>query len=85
MQMFIYFYSKLGTPRDEIEDLLQEYLGQSGEVTGGGAGQTGSNIDLEIFEDDNDHLQGVRAVLRQAAVPADTVIVVEGKRYAIYD
>ncbi len=83
MEMFIYFPQPLGIPRDEIEDLLQEYLGQNGEVTGAGAGETGSNVDLEVFGNAHDHVQPIKGLLRQAGVPAGTVIVVEDQRYPV--
>lgn len=84
MEMFIYFPPQLGIPRDEIEDLLEEHLGQNGEVTGSGAGQTGSNLDLEIFGNAHDHVERIKGLLRQAGVPAGTVIVVEDQQYPVH-
>lgn len=41
-----------GVDRDDVEDLLAEALGDDGEVTGAGTGQTGWNLDVETFTDD---------------------------------
>ena len=38
MDIFIYFTANLSMPKDEIEDALQECLGNRGEVTGSGMG-----------------------------------------------
>jgi hypothetical protein len=50
MDVFIYFPPNLGTARDEIEEALEDSLGEVAEVTGGGSGQAGSNVDL-VFND----------------------------------
>ena len=79
MEMYIYFPHPLGIPRDEIEDLIQDSLGQAGEVTGAGAGLNGSNIDVEVFGDARDYIEPIQRLLRQAGAPLGTVIVVEGQ------
>jgi hypothetical protein len=46
--------SRLGgtkTSKADIEDLIEDILGERGAVTGGGEGGIGGNIDIEIFED----------------------------------
>ncbi len=67
--------------RDEIEDPLDEALTAAGlgEVTGGGSGERGSNIDIDINDEKNfdEALALIRKVLRELHVPATTVI----KRY----
>lgn len=50
MEVFIYGVPDLGAPRDEIEDRIEEFLQGRGEVTGGGAGASGVNLDIEISE-----------------------------------
>src|SRR2546429_9083197 len=51
--------------RDEIEDPLDEALQATGigEVTGGGAGEYGANIDVEIV--DSSHLDIAVSIIRQ--------------------
>lgn len=51
MEVFIYWHGPSGVPRDEIEDVIEDVLGDRGEVTGAGSGMSGSNVDLEIFDD----------------------------------
>jgi hypothetical protein len=64
--------------RDEIEEVLEEYLlaNDLGEVTGGGAGSGVSIIDIEI-EDENtleSALRLIRQVLQDLNVPKNTTI-----------
>jgi len=86
MDVFIYFSPRLTIPRDEIEDALQEHLGNRGEITGGGSGQRGANIDIEIFDDESgpELLQGVERTLRRMGVPQDTYLDVDGQRQDLY-
>jgi hypothetical protein len=85
MSIFIYFYSKLREPRDVFEDALDECLGGKGEVTGGGSGEAGSNIDIEIYEGDpRDFLEPIRKVLKELQVPQDTIIVIDKERFHVY-
>ena len=89
MSMFvaIYFNSRLSTPRDEIEDLLEDALGDQGEVTGGGTGLGGSNIDLEITSEMSvrDVLELIRAVLGRLKTPSDTEIAIEEESFPLYE
>jgi len=39
---------------DELEDALSAAIAGQAEVTGSGAGEAGSNIDIEVFRDDAD-------------------------------
>jgi len=70
-------------PRDEIEDALQECMGEHGEVTGGGAGVEGSNLDLLILEDDESLIEEIRLTLRTLEMPPDTVMVINGEEYSL--
>jgi hypothetical protein len=49
--VFIYSYQRLSEPRIELEDALEDFLSGVGEVTGGGVGSNGWNIDLELRDD----------------------------------
>jgi hypothetical protein len=86
MQVFIYYYSQLGFPRDEIESEIEHFLGTRGAVTGGGGGVTGGNIDLEIETDEAERVVAdLRHLLRSLHLPRDTVLDVEGQRTKLYD
>lgn len=85
MEIFIYFFSKLSTSLDVIEDALDELLDGAGEVTGTGMGESGSNIDIEIFEGDPvDYIESIREVLKGLQVPDDMVIEVDDEKYRVY-
>jgi hypothetical protein len=86
MEVFINAAPGFGRPRDEVEDAIEEFLGQRGVVTGGGAGELGANIDIEIHGDDIDSgmlVEGLRALLISLSVPANTEIVFNGKSYSV--
>jgi len=85
MDVFIYASPGFGHARDVIEDALEDALGDGAEVTGGGSGQMGSNIDLELAAgfDSAAVLATVRTVLKGFKCPADTVIEVDGTRYRL--
>lgn len=81
----MYFSPRLTLARDVIEDALNEALGRRGEVTGAGAGERGSNIDIEIFDDgDVDATAVVRETLKSLDVPRDTLIVIGGNKSLLY-
>jgi hypothetical protein len=44
----IHFPHSLEVDRDEIEDDLEDALGDDGEVVGAGTGEAGSNLDVEV-------------------------------------
>jgi len=78
--------------RDEIEDPIDEALREAGigEVTGGGGGCRGFNIDVEIEDERNlaQALQIIRQVLKDLkASPEATIIHRDGNntRYKIYE
>ena len=86
MQVFIYYYSKLGAPRGDVEAELEALLEGRGEVTGGGGGVSGGNIDLELDCDDPAQVvQEIRQLLRKLSLPANTVLDVEGCRLGLYE
>jgi hypothetical protein len=86
MEVFIYYHSQLGVPRGDIEIELEKLLAGRGEVTGGGGGVTGGNIDLEIDSDDPGQVvEEVRQLLRTLGLPANTVVDVEGRRLRLYE
>jgi hypothetical protein len=78
----IYIYSSKSSPalrsegRGGLEDDLEEFLSAAGEVTGGGAGNTGWNIDLH-FHDASEleqWLERLAGFLRDWGVPDDTFL-----------
>lgn len=56
--------------RDDVEDLLADVLGASGEVTGAGTGSGGWHLDVEIAADVAQSLQVLKR-LAAALVGAD--------------
>jgi hypothetical protein len=83
MDVFIYFPPNLGVDKDEIEDALDEVIGNLGEVSGGGIGEKGMNIDLDV-EDDADPeelVELIRGVLARFKI-ACTKIDINGKNFA---
>ena len=93
--IYIYAKTSLGRGRDELEDDLEDFLGEVGEVTGGGSGLPGWNVDLTLVDDADLESWVVKLVLflRQWGVPQDTYLRVfpsdwvegtEGKRVDIF-
>ena len=80
MAVTVHIYSAqlLSEPRSGLEDDLEEFLGPAGEVTGGGAGATGWNIDLALIDDASadDGIERLAAFLREWGVPDDTYLKV---------
>lgn len=86
MNIFLYFHSSLNFPRSEIEEVLEECLADRGEITGGGSGVRGSNIDIEIFNDED--LSIVNQLinrLKEMHLPDDTTVVINSKRSLLMD
>jgi hypothetical protein len=85
---YIHIYSSqpLNSARGNLEDDLDDMLGAAGEVTGGGSGKRGWNIDLEIYEDDKfqDWLRDVIAFLKRQDVPVDTYLDTESGKWHVY-
>lgn len=86
MDIFIYFSTDPDVERDFIEERLDEILENKGVVTGGGAGVDGTNIDIEL-EDDNGNEETIKAIqteLIRLKMPADTYLVIDGKKHKLY-
>jgi len=76
--------SALRVGRDELGDALECLLGGRGEVTGGGVGRGGWNLDLQLeFEPSAAWIDELRAFLRAFDVSADTMIVLGGKDFLV--
>lgn len=85
MDIFIYVASGSTVSKDELEDVLDAMLQGRGEVSGGGVGINGFNVDIEVFDEDPSLVAEVRVVLKRLRVPVDTRIVVDGKSFAVYE
>jgi hypothetical protein len=74
--IYIYAKTSLGRGRDELEDDLDDFLGEGGEVTGGGSGLPGWNVDLTLADDaDLESWVGKLVLfLREWGVPQDTYL-----------
>ena len=72
--VFIYSSFPLRDARQGLEDDLDDMLGDAGEVTGGGSGGAGWNIDVEILveAEANSLVSQIAAFLRDYPVPSDT-------------
>ncbi len=72
-------YSSMGIDgRDEIEDALDDDLQRHGigEVTGGGSGIHGSDVDLEVYDESrvNEAVATIQATLARLSAPSGTRI-----------
>jgi len=86
MDVFVYVRGVMPQGLDEVEDALDEALGNTGEVTGSGSGIKGSNFDIEISDDQIDiatALSIVRKALERFKLPISTVIVIDGTEYPL--
>ena len=75
----IYIYSALalGQARGNLEDDIQDQFEEEIEVAGGGGGQLGWNVDLELLQEDADVQQFAKKLakfLRKWGVPRDTYL-----------
>ena len=75
--LFIYSNLPLTCGRDVVEDAVDDAISGNGEVTGGGSGDAGWNVDVELFSaDDTDaHVAAIVRTLRELPVPNDTYLV----------
>lgn len=48
MDVFLYF-PEADLALDELEEIVERVVAEDGEVTGSGIGQTGGNLDIEIW------------------------------------
>ena len=86
MDVFIYTFESLSHGLDEIEDALDECLEDIGEVTGTGAGKSGSNFDIEINNDDiepSEVLAILRNALRPFNLPKSSRVEIAGNEYLL--
>jgi hypothetical protein len=82
MDVFVYFPPDIDLERDVIEDTLDDAIAERGEVTGGGIGDKGMNIDLDIEDDvaPEEILKVIRTALAELQAPY-TKIVIAGKTF----
>ena len=99
MSVEIHIYcprGKSGVARGDLEFDLEEFLGTAGEITGGGSGIEGFNIDLALAEGENweSWVARIRDFLRQQKVrpgtyfnvfPPDWTPGMEHRRVEVYD
>jgi hypothetical protein len=94
MPTAVYIYSKqrLQEPLGNLEDDLDDLLSGAGEVTGGGAGEMGWNIDVELEDTASVETWTPRLAefLRGWGVPQDTFFEVisdrsEPRRIDVFD
>jgi hypothetical protein len=73
-ELYLYFPPGLTLARDQLEDEIQTFLGERGEVTGNGSGAAGSNVDIAIADDaDVDAIvHGLSELLRSLGLPPGT-------------
>jgi hypothetical protein len=74
--LFIYLPPGFTGARDELEDAVADLLGKRGEVTGGGAGIDGCNVDVEVFDPATTPkiVDSLVKMLRAFPVPRGTLI-----------
>jgi len=76
MDIFIYFELEEDVDIDDLEEEIDEILGDEGEVTGRGMGISGGNIDVELF--DETILEDFLKALRKLEFPQDAYYVIDG-------
>ena len=93
-EIFIYSSISLREARGNLEDDLEEFHGSTFEVTGGGGGERGWNIDLEVSDDNlANSVEKLQEYLSGWGVPPDTDFDVyvmrngaeEETRYDVFD
>lgn len=79
MDIYIYF----GQAEDigDLEDKIDEVLGDRGEVTGIGIGVSGGNIDIALY--DETMLEYCLDAIRKLEFPTNTYYVIDGIRKAL--
>ena len=82
MDSYVYIYFQ-ELPADDtlgdIEDDLDDLLGDMGEVTGAGLGITVGNIDIEYYEE-SDALQKILSYLVSCGFDPETILDINGDR-----
>lgn len=72
-EIFLYSSLDLREARGNLEDDLSDFLGEAGEVTGGGSGTHGWNIDLQVSDEALPGLlEKLTEFLTEWGVPPDT-------------
>ncbi|GAA1026361.1 hypothetical protein GCM10009557_03810 [Virgisporangium ochraceum] len=51
MDVFLYFPPSSGVAWGDLDDVIDDVLGERGETTGGGLGNRGGNVDIELSDD----------------------------------
>ena len=77
MDIFIRFPPGVEVRKDEIEDVLDDAIGELGEVTGGSIDAKGMTMDLDV-EDDADPeeiVEMIRAGLRALGVTPEQIVL----------
>lgn len=86
MDIFIYFSADPNIERDFVEERLEEILEGKGEVTGGGAGIDGANIDIELEKGSGNEetIEAIETELIRLKMPDDTYLVIDGEKHKLY-
>ena len=86
MYIDIYFNAESDIERDLLEERLDEILKGKGEVTGGGAGKDGVNIDIEIDDDygNEEIIKIIKSELIRLKLPVDTYLKINGEKHNFY-
>lgn len=82
MDIFIYFGFDEDIDIDDLEESIDEILGDEGEVTGRGMGISGGNIDVELF--DESILEDFLKALQDLEFPQDTYYVINGEKNNLF-
>lgn len=82
MDIYIYFSLENEVDIDEMEDKIDEILGNKGEVTGSGMGIMGGNIDIEIY--DTTIIDILLEELTKLGLPYDTYLITDGVKKNLY-
>jgi hypothetical protein len=86
MDAFIYFEGLLLVGLDQLEQALDDALGDFGEVSGTGTGEVGSNIDVTIEKEEltkDEILTLIRNALSHFQIPKMSKIVINGDEYSL--
>ncbi len=82
MDIYIYFGLEEDVDIDDLEEEIDEILGDKGEVTGRGMGISGGNIDVELYNETI--LEHFLEELRELEFPKETYYVIDGVRKNLF-
>ena len=71
-----------------MEDAIDDELAGKGEVTGIGMGESGSNIDIEIFAESIGKLSALKMIrdgLIHFKIPSSTLIKINGEEFPFHE